>query len=223
MADMTAARRMMVEGQIRTSDVTDSRVIAAFLAIPRELFASAEMAPLAYLDLDLPLASEKPGVEPRSLLKPMVLAKLVQNAGVAASDRVLVVGCGSGYSAAILGRLAESVVALEEDAALVHKTRSTLSQLGAENIEAVHGPLTEGWAAAGPYDLIFIDGAIEILPETLKLQAKEGGRIITILGRKPAGKAMLYRLVDGELSGRSVFDANGPLLPGFAQAPEFAF
>ncbi|MCZ7642992.1 MAG: protein-L-isoaspartate O-methyltransferase [Pseudorhodoplanes sp.] len=222
MADYTAARRMMVDGRIRTADVTDLRIIAAFQETPRERFVAPAAAALAYLDLDAPVDDPAdPNV--RRLLKPMVLAKLIQTAQVRASDRVLVVGAATGYAAAILGRLAASVVALEEDDALLARGVRVCAELGLSNIETVRGPLTAGWPAGAPYDVILIDGCVEVSPEPLLRQLADGGRLVCVHGRTPATKAMLYVASAGHVSGRPVFDASAPALPGFAQAPAFVF
>lgn len=219
MTDFAALRRMMVDGQVRTADVTDSRLLLAMLSVPRERFVPAEKAPLAYLDLDVQVSD--PGAPLRCLLKPMVLAKLLQAASVSETDRILDVGCATGYSTAILSRLAASVVGLEEDPALVRKATEAIAD--AENLKIVTGPLTKGHAADAPYDLIVMQGSSEIVPDMLMKQLKNGGRLVCVLGRGPSGKAMLYRRVDNELSGRPVFDATAPLLPGFVKPPAFVF
>ena len=222
MTDFAAARRMMVDGQIRTSDVTDLRLIAAMLAVPRERFVPASKADLAYLDLDLPV-SEGTGKNERRLLKPMVLAKLIQSAAVAETDHVLVVGCATGYSAAVLARLVHSVVALEEDATLAALARDNLLAVGASHVAVVSGPLTAGWASGGPYDWILLDGCSEIAPKALFEQLKPGGRLVGVIGKPPRSKAMLYLSTGDETSGRPVFDATAPLLPGFVEPPAFVF
>jgi protein-L-isoaspartate(D-aspartate) O-methyltransferase len=223
MTDFAAARRMMVDGQVRTSDVTDPRIIAAMLELPRERFVPESKAALAYLDLDIAVTAPTAGQPARCLLKPMVLAKMVQAAAVSASDHVLDVGCATGYSSALLARLARSVVALEADDALARAAREALGAVGADNLTVVKGPLTEGWPAAAPYDLIFLNGATEIVPRGLAGQLREGGRLIAVQGHVPAGQAMLYRRVAGDLSGWPIFDAGAPLLPGFAAPPAFVF
>jgi protein-L-isoaspartate(D-aspartate) O-methyltransferase len=223
MTDFAAARRMMVDGQVRTSDVTDPRIIAAMLELPRERFVPQANADLAYLDFDVPAAEAERGKPARRLLKPMVLAKLVQAAAVAASDHVLDVGCASGYSSALLARLARSVIALEEEEALVRAARENLKAVGADNVTVAAGPLTQGWQGAAPYDVIFLNGATEIAPDALCHQLKAGGRLVTVLGRAPTGQAILYRSVGGDVSGWPVFDAAAPLLPGFAAPPAFVF
>jgi len=221
MIDFAAARRMMVDGQVRTSDVTDLRIITAMLELPRERFVPEASADLAYLDLDAPAASG--GEQARRLLKPMVLAKMVQAAAAKASDHVLDVGCASGYSSALLGRLASSVIALEEEETLVRLARENLKAVGADNVTVVAGPLTQGWQGGAPYDVIFLNGATEIAPQALTRQLKDGGRLVGVLGRAPTGQAMLYRSVGGDVSGWPIFDAAAPVLPGFAAPPEFVF
>jgi protein-L-isoaspartate(D-aspartate) O-methyltransferase len=219
MTDFAAARRMMVDGQVRTADVTDPRVLAAMFALPRERFVPGRNAGLAYLDLDVTVA-ERDGVA-RRLLKPMVLAKLIQLADIGEADRVLDVGCATGYSTAILARLGASVVGLEEDPSLGRLAQTALA--GAANAKIATGLLAAGWPAAGPYDVIVLEGATEVVPQVLLQQLRDGGRLVCVLGRGQAGKAMLYRLIDGEVSGRPAFDAAAPVLPGFAKPPTFVF
>ena len=223
MIDFAAARRMMVDGQVRTSDVTDPRIIAAMLALPRERFVAQENADLAYLDLDAPVTRARGSGPVRRLLKPMVLAKMVQAAAVKAADHVLDVGCATGYSSALLARLARSVVALEEDPALARLARENLEAVGAGNVTVVTGPLTEGWQAEAPYDVIFLNGATEIAPDALCRGLKDGGRLVAVVGRAPTSRAMLYRSVAGDVSGWPIFDAAAPVLPGFAAPPVFVF
>jgi protein-L-isoaspartate(D-aspartate) O-methyltransferase len=222
MLDFAAARRMMVDGQVRTSDVTDLRVTTAMLELPRERFLPAAMAPLAYLDRDVPAI--EPGEGPqRCLLKPMVLAKLVQAAEVGAGDRVLDVGCATGYSTALLARLTGEVVALEQQGMLAQRARENLVALGAGNVEVVISPLAAGWPARAPYDVILLNGATEVVPEALLHQLRDGGRLACIMGRSPAGKAMLFRGGSGHAGGVAIFDASAPVLPGFSAAPAFVF
>jgi protein-L-isoaspartate(D-aspartate) O-methyltransferase len=217
MFDAANARRLMVEGQVRTADVTDAAVLDAMLTLPRERFLPPSLAPLAYVDGDIPVARG------RALLKPMVLAKLVQAARLDAGDRVLDVGCATGYSSALLARLAGSVVALEEDPELASQAKSALAAVGATNVEVVIGPLTAGWPAGGPYDIILLNGATEVAPETLGRQLKPDGRLLGVYGRSAASKAMIYHLIEGHMVGRPIFDAAARLLPGFSAPPEFVF
>lgn len=217
MFDTATARRMMVDGQVRTADVTNLDLIAAMLAVPRELFVPPSLAGQAYLDRDLPVGAG------RALLKPMVLAKLIQSAQVNTADHVLDVGCGTGYSSAVLSRLAGSVVALEEDATLAKRAQEALLAYGAANVSVTVGPLDAGWPAAAPYDVIVVNGASEIAPELLGRQLKPEGRMACILGRAPTGKAMIYRMIEGHLVGRPIFDAAARVLPGFTAPAEFVF
>ena len=223
MTDFAAARRMMVDGQVRTSDVTDLRIVAAMLELPRERFVPEAKADLAYLDFDIVVKEAAAGAPARRLLKPMVLSKMVQAAEVDANDHVLDLGCATGYSSALLSRLAAAVVALEEDDGLARLARANLEALGAGNVAVVTGPLTEGWPAAAPYDVIFVNGATEIAPHALARQLKAGGRLVAVVGRSPPGQAMLYRRVGGDISGWPTFDAAAPVLPGFAAPPAFVF
>jgi protein-L-isoaspartate(D-aspartate) O-methyltransferase len=223
MIDYATARRNMIDGQVRTADVTDLDLIAAMAELPRERFLPESVAPLAYLDCDAAVAENQSDSLARRLIKPMVLAKLIQAADVARGDRVLDVGCASGYASAVFARLAGPVVALEEDAALARRAEQILEELGIANVAVVRGALTEGWPAGAPYDVILVEGAIEFVPEAFGRQLRDGGRLVGVFGRAPAGKAMLWQATNGHLNGRPIFDAAAPLLPGFAKPPEFAF
>ncbi len=220
MFDFAAARRMMVDCQVRTSDVTDQRIIAAMQDLPRERFVPERNASLAYLDLDVAVTSGTPA---RRLLKPMVLAKLVHAAEIGPQDRVLDVACATGYSTALLARLARNVVALEEDVTLARHARENLAAVGAGNAEVVSGPLPDGWQAGAPYDVIFVNGAAEVVPDRLLRQLADGGRLVGVIGRAPASKAVLYLASGGQASALPIFDAAAPPLPGFAEPPAFVF
>jgi protein-L-isoaspartate(D-aspartate) O-methyltransferase len=215
MTDSAVARRHMVDGQVRTADVTDLRLISAMLEIPRERFVPAASAGLAYIDLDVPVGAD------RRLLKPMVLAKLIQALDLSGSDRVLDVGCATGYGAAVLARVAGEVIALETDPGLAKSAGSELSSQ--PNIRLVTGALADGWPAGAPYDAILLEGATEVVPSALCRQLKDGGRLVCVLGSGPGPKAMLYRRSGEEVGGRPIFDATAALLPGFAKPQVFAF
>jgi protein-L-isoaspartate(D-aspartate) O-methyltransferase len=223
MTDFQAARRAMVDGQVRTSDVTNLDLIAAMLDIPREAFVPEARAPLAYLDRDIPVADATAAAPARFLMKPMVLARLIQAANPGPRDRVLVVGAGTGYGAAVIARLAAQVVALEEDEALGRRARAVLAAIGSHNVNVIHGYLADGAPDSALYDVILIDGGVETVPDRFCAQLSSRGRLIAVEVAGPVGKAKLFQAVNGRLSGRELFDACAPVLPGFTVAPAFVF
>lgn len=217
-----AARIKMVDNQIRTTDVTSHAVLAAFLAVPREDFVPATKKPLAYIDTDLELTGE--GVaEKRYLMEPSPLAKLLQLAVISKQDTVLEVGCGTGYASAILSMLAAKVVALESEPALADEASATLGRLGYSNVSAVTGELEKGYASAAPYNVIFIHGAVETVPETLLAQLSEGGRLVAVVGFGNASRARLFINDNGKISERPAFNTAVKPLPGFRVARAFVF
>ena len=223
MIDYGRQRQVMVDGQLRVNDVTDQRILAAMLELPREKFVPAARAALAYVDEDISLRGTAAGKPARYLLEPMVLAKLVQALAISASDHVLDVGCGSGYSAALLSRLAGSVVALEEDPEFTPIATRLLASLGAANAKVVRGQLSAGAPREGPYDAVLLEGSVEVVPEALTRSLKEGGRLAAVVGSGRSAKAMLYLRSGDVFSARPVFDAAIPPLPGFAAPKEFVF
>lgn len=216
MTDFAAARRHMVDGQVRTADVTDLRIQGAMLEIPRERFMPPAAKGLAYLDLDVPV-----GEGGRRMLKPMVLAKLIHAADLSDADRVLDVGCTTGYGAAVLARVASEVVALEEDPALAQMAKTQLADT--PNARVVCGPLMTGGAADAPYDAILMEGASEITPEPLFRLLKDGGRLVCVMGGGPGAKATIFSRTGDEMGARHIFDAAAAVLPGFVKPVEFAF
>jgi protein-L-isoaspartate(D-aspartate) O-methyltransferase len=218
MQDFAAARRNMVDGQLRTNEVTDPRVLGAFLAVPRERFMPAAFTSVAYLDLDIPVSDDAAA---RRMLTPMLLGKLIQVAAIGEAERVLDVGCATGYSAAVLSRIAESVVALEENPALVAQARERLSVFS--NVTVESGALAKGWAQTAPYDVILVNGATEIDPAALCAQLSPGGRLLCVKGRGPGGKAMIYQQAGAQAVGRPIFDASAAVLPGFERPQAFVF
>jgi len=215
MTDFAAARRNMVLSQVRANDVTDVRLQDAMAEIPRELFVPRAVRSIAYASEALPLGNG------RALMEPRNFAKLVHAAHVKPRDVVLVIGAGTGYGAAILARLAETVVALEEDEALAKEADSLLGQVGADNAAVVKGQLAQGCPSQAPFDVIFLEGAAELIPDALFAQLKEGGRLAALMLENNVGKARIFTRTPKAVSGRTVFDGMAPLLPGFARVREF--
>jgi protein-L-isoaspartate(D-aspartate) O-methyltransferase len=209
-----SARFNMVEAQVRSANVTDQRILAAMNAVAREKFVPTAAQALAYADVPVALA---PG---RYLLDPRSFAKLVQLAGIGPGDRILDVGCGTGYSAAVLARLGADVVALEQDAELVRVASGLLANVTGK-VEVVQGALIEG-VKGQSFDVIFINGAIEQPPETLLSQLAEGGRLVTVL-KDGQSRAWLFLKENGQIGRRPGFDADVPVLAGFKKAMGFVF
>lgn len=216
MPDYAAQRLNMVESQVRTNDVTDRRIQEAMRAVPRERFVPAAKRALAYADRPVEVV---PG---RYLLDPRTFSKLAQLAEIAPGERLLDVGCGSGYSAAVLARLGAHVTALEEDAELVRIASDALPAVSPA-VRVVQGRLAEGHAAGGPYDVIVVEGAVEVMPESLQGQLSEGGRLVAIVQKGPQGRAHLFVKQHGRVGRRPDFDATVPLLPGFREPKGFVF
>lgn len=223
MIDFVELRRGMVDGQVRTNDVTDYRIVGAMLDIPREKFVPAALKSLAYIDDDLAIRPAEGKALARYLMEPMILARLVQLADVSEKDHVLDIGAGTGYGAAVLARLAQQVVALEEDADLASAATRTLADLGVGNVAVMQGPLAAGWPAEADYDLILIEGAVDVIPDRLFAQLKEGGRLVAVVGQGGAGRASIFTKVAGNVSERAAFNAAIPPLAGFEAAPRFTF
>jgi protein-L-isoaspartate(D-aspartate) O-methyltransferase len=223
MTDFATARRMMVDGQVRPNDVTDPRILGAMLEIPRERFLPPAKAPLAYLDYDIPIVEGPDGHTRRRMLKPMLVGKMIQIAGIRDTDSVLDIGCGGGYSSAILAQLARNVVALEEEAVLAVAAKDNLYAEGITNVSVETGPLTAGYAARAPYDAIFLQGATEIEPQMLFPQMRDGGRLLCVKPNGASGSVMVYRRAGDDVTGWPAFDAAAAVLPGFAAAPAFVF
>lgn len=217
MIDFEAARIKMVENQIRTTDVTSHSVLRAFLDVPREDFVPEKAKPLAYLDADIELS---PG---RYLMEASPLAKQLQAAEITKNDHVLDVGTGSGYVAALLSLLAGSVTALESDPALAEQATANLKALDCQNATVVTGELTKGHTADAPYDVIFINGAVEEVPAALLDQLAEGGRLVAVVGYGNAAQAKILLKEHGSISESSRFNLSVRPLPGFARVKEFVF
>jgi len=215
--DFSELRTKMVDGQVRTTDVTDPAILEAMLTIPREAFVDERLRPLAYIDEDIEIARG------RYLMEPSPFAKLVQLAEIRTGETVLDVGCGTGYSAAVLSRLAGRVVALESDPLLAERAGAALANLEIGNVTIVTGVLGAGHADAAPYDVIIVEGAVEILPDSLFAELREGGRLVAVEGQGNAGIARIYLKSGGIVTGRRAFNAAVKPLPGFERTPAFVF
>jgi protein-L-isoaspartate(D-aspartate) O-methyltransferase len=215
MMDFEAARVKMVDNQIRTTDVTSHSVLSAFLTVPREVFVPEKARALAYIDNDVEIG---PG---RFLMEASPLAKLLQLAAITKDDAVLEVGCGTGYSSALLSLVAGSVVALESDEALAGQAKANLSSYA--NVSVVTGDLEKGSSAGAPYDLIFVNGSVEEVPAALLGQLAEGGRLVTVQGYGNAARAKVFFSERGAVSENVFFNASVKPLPGFAKLREFVF
>lgn len=216
MSDFSTRRVMMVDTQVRPSDVTKFPIIEAMLAVPREVYVPAAKREAAYMGENLDLA---PG---RVMLEARTLAKMLDALDVQPTETVLDLGCGYGYSAAVIARMAHAVIAVEEDATLAAEAQRTLSAEGVDNAAVIVGTLAAGNAKNAPFDVITLQGGVEVVPESLLAQLKEGGRVGAIFMDGALGTAMVGYKIDGKLSWRFAFNAAAPVLPGFAKARAFA-
>ncbi|WP_309084351.1 protein-L-isoaspartate O-methyltransferase [Chelativorans sp.] len=222
-ADFSAQRAMMIEGQLRTQDVNHVPLLEAMRDIPREAFVPGQRKRLAYIDEDLEVSAPAAGGPARYLMEPARFGRLVQLARVKSSDLVLDVGCATGYSTAILSKMASFVVALECDAALAELASSALAELDCVNTTVVTGPLEAGHPDEAPYDVIFLGGAVDYVPDSLLGQLSEGGRLVTVIGQGYAARAHLFVKEDGVVSSRAEFNAAVKPLPGFRLEVGFIF
>lgn len=215
--DYAIARQHMVDSQVRTNRVTDERLITAIRTLPRERFVPDRARARAYLDDDVEIA---PG---RYLMEPMVTGRLIQVADVQAEDMVLAVGAGTGYAAALLAQLAHTVVALESEQALAQRASAAFAELAIDNAVVVEGGLSAGCAKHAPYNVIYLDGAVEQVPAVLANQLANGGRMVGVLLDRGVGRATLWLKTGTTISHRVLFDANVAPLPGFAAPAGFVF
>jgi protein-L-isoaspartate(D-aspartate) O-methyltransferase len=217
MSDFSTARQKMVDGQVRPSDVTDLRIIDAMLAVPREEFVPADLRAMAYLDLDLEVGAK------RFMIKPVILARMLQAANLKATDNVLVVGCPTGYSAAVIAQIVGKVTATADDAALAAKAANSVAKLGHSNITFAAGTPAEGYSANGPYDLIVMAGATEVAPTGLYRQLAPGGQLVGVFAMSKPQRATLVTHSHDDFGTRPLFDASVPVLPGLERLPAFVF
>ena len=219
MSGFSTARQKMVDGQVRTSDVTDSRILDAMLSVPREVFVPAARQPLAYLDLDLDVG----GSPKRYLLKAALTAKLLQAAELKSTDNVLVVGAASGYLAALAAKVAAKVTATESDSELAGQAAAAIAALGLSNVTVRNAACADGDPASAPYDVIVLNGGTEIVPARLFGQLVEGGRLVGVFANKSPSRAMLVTRAHDDFGHRTLFDAAAPVLPGLERLAEFVF
>ncbi|GGA53410.1 protein-L-isoaspartate O-methyltransferase family protein [Pelagibacterium lentulum] len=217
MQDFARARRTMVDNQLRTSAITNWRILDVMNRVPREIFVPEARRELSYIDDAIALS------ETRSMLAPAEFARLIQLAEIGGDDVILDVGCGTGYSCAVLAGLGNAVVGLESDEALVATANDTLASLDIGNAAVVAGPLDQGVAKEAPFDVIIVEGAVEIVPQTLFDQLRDGGRLVAVVGQGNAAIAHLYVRHGDEIFSRTAFNASLPAIAGFSRPAEFQF
>jgi protein-L-isoaspartate(D-aspartate) O-methyltransferase len=210
MADFSARRVMMVDTQVRPSDVTKFPIIAAMLRTPREVYVPGALREAAYVGENVTLGAGRVVLEARTL------AKLLDALDIQPSELVLDIGCGLGYSTAIIAQLADAVMAVEDNESHATEAQRTLSSEGIDNAAVIHGPLAAGSAKHGPYDVVVVQGAVEAVPEAIMLQLKEGGRIGCLFMDGALGEARIGHKAGGRITWRPVFNASAPILPGFS-------
>ena len=221
MSNFSTARQKMVDGQVRPSDVTDLRILDAMLAVPREAFVPESQRALAYLDLDLDVSEG--GAAKRFLIKPVVIARMLQAAEIRETDNVLVVGCASGYTAAVVAKLAARVTATESDGSLAAKASDVLAKLGFGNVAVRIAAAVEGDEVNAPYDVIVLAGATEIVPDRLYRQLRDGGRLVGVFAMSRPARAMIVTHSHADFGDRALFDAAAPVLPGLERPSAFVF
>ena len=212
MTNFAMRRTKMVDTQVRPSDVTKFPILDAMLSVPREDYVPDSKREAAYMGENVDLGGG------RVMLEPRTLAKMLDAVDIQADELVLDLGCGLGYSSAVIARMADFVVAVEEDEAMAAEAQSTLSEHGVDNVAVIAGPLTAGNAKNGPYDVIMIQGAVEAVPVVLTDQLKDGGRMTCIFAEGMLGTVKIGYKIDGAMVWRHGFSAGAPLIAGF-EAP----
>lgn len=215
------AREKMVDNQIRPCDVTDHALLKALLSVPREAFFADDLRDLAYLDRDISLGKIITGKDDRFMLNPAMLAKMIQLCQTQSDDVVLLIGAGSGYTAGIFSMLASSVVAVEEDLEVAAYASNRLEQLGYDNVAVLNGPLGAGWEREAPYNVVFVEGSVETVPQQWIDQLADGGRLIVCKGQGNAGQAHVWTKRRGVVGDVAYFNCAAPVLPGFNRQAEF--
>ncbi|MFT5650676.1 MAG: protein-L-isoaspartate(D-aspartate) O-methyltransferase [Yoonia sp.] len=216
MTDFTARRTMMVDTQVRPSDVTKFPIIDAMLQVPREAFVPGNLREAAYVGENLALG------DGRVVLEPRTLGKILDGLMIEPHHVALDLGCGFGYSTAILAQMCDFVVAVEDDEIRAATAQETLSEQGVDNAAVMTGPLAEGSAKSGPYDIITVQGAVEQVPAALLAQLRDGGRIACIFAEGALGVVRIGHKIDGVVNWRFSFNAGAPVLAGFEKEATFA-
>ncbi|HWJ86627.1 MAG TPA: protein-L-isoaspartate O-methyltransferase [Pelagibacterium sp.] len=217
MVDYSRLRRTMVDNQLRTSDITDWRILDAMNRVPREHFVPRHQVPFAYSETQIELSPA------RAMPKPADFARLVQLADITSQDVVLDIACGTGYSTAVLSLLANAVVAVESDASLAGKANELLTELDIGNAAVVAGPIEEGVAREAPFDVIILEGAVDAVPPALFDQLRDGGKLVAVIGAGNAAVAHRYIRSGNDVAAVTSFNASLPVLGSFAPAPAFVF
>jgi protein-L-isoaspartate(D-aspartate) O-methyltransferase len=217
MTDFQAAREAMVDCQVRPSDVTKYPIIDALLRTPRENFVPEAKQSIAYMGDHIAISDS------RIILDPRTFAKMLDAVSIRSDEMVLDIACGTGYSTAIISHLAQVVVAIESDEALAKRAGETLAEADIDNAIVVNAALSAGAPKHGPYDVIFVEAAIQEFPETLVNQLKDGGRVVAIIGDGAMGQCQVGIKTGQKIAWRSEFDANAPLLEGFEKPEAFSF
>ena len=219
MVDFSQARRAMVDGQLRTADVTRTDILDIFSAIPRELFVDPSEKAVAYADR----AVLSGGGAGRKILSAMNLARMIQATEIKPGDRVLDVAGGAGYSTALMTGLGGQVTLLEDHAERCVVASDILKRLNIPEADVQQGELTTGHDQGAPYDIILMNGRCEQIPQSLFQQLKEGGRLVAIVGNAVASEVRVYTLSDGSVGEKRLMSASGSLLSGFIQVSGFVF
>jgi protein-L-isoaspartate(D-aspartate) O-methyltransferase len=215
--DFVAARRNMIESQLRTNRIVDEALLAVMADVPRERFVPEHLQGIAYVDEDLAIGGG------RYIMEPLVLAAMIQGAGVRPADVVLDIASGTGYAAAVLARLAGTVFALESDAALAARAGELYLEMAPDNVVPIEGPLAEGCAEHAPFDVILIEGTVERVPDAILDQLGDDGRLVAVVLENGIGRMTVIRKSGGHYSQRAIRDANTPQLEAFQRPPEFVF
>lgn len=217
MPDYETLRANMVATQVFANGVTDERILDAFRAVPREAFVPAAKRGITYAEAPIEIV---PG---RFLLSPRCLAKLIELADIRPDEAILDVACATGYSTHVLAQLAKRVIGLEEDAALVRAASDMQHSLHAANLTIAQGAIAQGYRDAAPYDVIFVEGGVEVVPESLLAQLADGGRLLAMYRRDAQARAVVFLNEAGRIGRRFDFDDSAPLLPGFRRPAAFVF